>query len=406
MPEKRLQPKSYHAFHCIGADCDDTCCIGWLVNVDRSTYETYQSCEDPELGPRLRELVTINPGGTSDDNYARIQLSGPACPFLSESLCSIQKKLGEEYLSFMCSAYPRVTNMVDDVFHRSLDLSCPEAARIVLLDPNPMEFDEDDGAPHDPRLAHVSILRTSQSPYEHFRELRSFAIWLLQYRAYPVWKRLAILGSVCDELHEMAGEGSLAKAPEVLEEYRDSVCHNLLDDILDNQPPQPAAQLEMVLELIVGRIGSDFTPPRFLDCYRQFMQGIEWTEQSSMTDIGCCYAEAFSQYFAPFLNQHETMLEHYLVSYVHRTLFPLGPQEGSIRDHCLLLLVHYAVIQTVLIGVAGFHKTEFNTGHAIQVIQSATKTFAHSLTFPAHAKKILREHNMESCAALAMLMRN
>ena len=83
------------------------------------------------------------------------------------------------------------------------------------------------------------------------------------------------------------------------------------------------------------------------------------------------------------------MLEHYLVSYVHRTLFPLGPLEGSIRDHCLLLLVHYAVIQTVLIGVAGFHKTEFNTGHAIQVIQSATKTFAHSLTFPAHAMKIL-----------------
>ena len=406
MPEKRLQPKSYHAFRCIGADCDDTCCVGWLVNVDKPTYEAYQRCEDLELGPRLRELVTINTGGPSDDNYARIQLSGPACPFLSESLCSIQKKLGEEYLSFMCSAYPRVTNMVDDVFQRSLDLSCPEAARIVLLNPSPMGFDADEGAPHDPRLGHMSVLRTSQSPYEHFRELRGFAIWLLQYRAYPVWKRLAILGSVCDELHAMAVKGSLAGALDVLEKYRDSVGRNLLDDVLDNQPPQPEAQLEMVLELIVGRIGTDFTPQRFLDCYRQFMHGIEWTEKSSMTEIGRRYAEACSQYFAPFLNQHEYMLEHHLVSYVHRTLFPLGPQESSIRDHCMLLLVHYAVIQTVLIGVAGFHKTEFNTGHAIQVIQSATKTFAHSLTFPAHAKKILLGHNIESCIGLAMLMRN
>jgi lysine-N-methylase len=300
----------------------------------------------------------------------------------------------------MCSAYPRVTNMVDDVFQRSLDLSCPEAARIVLLNPSPMGFDADEGAPHDPRLGHMSVLRTSQSPYEHFRELRGFAIWLLQYRVYPLWKRLAILGSVCDELHERAD------ALEVLKEYRDSVCRNLLDDLLANRPPQPAAQLEMVLELIVGRIGSDFTPARFLDCYRQFMHGLEWTENSSMTDIGRRYAEACSQYFAPFLNRHEYMLEHYLVSYVHRTLFPLGPQESSIRDHGMFLLVHYAVIQTVLIGVAGFHKAELNSGHAIQVIQSATKTFAHSLTFPAHAKKILREHNMESCSGLAMLLRN
>ena len=327
--------------------------------------------------------MTINAGHPSDHNYARIKLSSPACPFLSEGLCSIQKKLGEEYLSFMCSAYPRVTNVVDDVLQRSLDLSCPEAARIVLLDPNPMQFDEDEGPPRDPRLGAMSSLSTSDKPYQYFREIRGFVIWLLQYRAYPLWKRLAILGSVCDELHEMTVDGSISETREVLEEYRDKVQRNLLDELLDNEPPQPAAQLGMVLELIVGRIGSDFTPARFVDCYRQFMHGIDWTETSSMTDIGRRYAEAFSQYFAPFLSEHEYMLEHFLVSYVHRTLFPLGPQEKSIRDHCMLLIAHYAVIQTVLIGLAGFRKTDFNTGHAIQVIQSSCKTFGHSLTFSA-----------------------
>jgi lysine-N-methylase len=350
----------------------------------------------------------MNTGNPSDDNYARIKLSSAACPFLSEGLCSIQKKLGEGYLSFMCSAYPRVTNVVDDVLQRSLDLSCPEAARIVLLDPNPMQFDEEEGPPRDPRLGPMSRLSTtptsngeSDKPYQHFREIRSFFIWLLQYRAYPLWKRLAILGSACDELHEMTSE-TLG----VLDEYRDTVHRNLLDRLMDNQPPQPAAQLEMVLELILGRIGSDFTPPRFLDCYRQFMQGVEWTESSSMTDIGSRYAKAYSQYFAPFLSRHEYMLEHYLVSYVHRTLFPLGPPERSIRDNCMLLIAHYAVIQTVLIGLAGFRKTDFNTSHAIQAIQSSTKTFGHSLAFPAHSLKIFHEHKIENCAELAMLMRN
>jgi lysine-N-methylase len=190
-PVKRLQPRSYHAFRCIGADCEYTCCVGWIVNIDKPTYEAYQRCDDPQIGPRLHELVTINTGHPSDDDYARIKLSGPACPFLSEGLCSIQKKLGEEYLSFMCSAYPRVTNVVDDVLQRSLDLSCPEAARIVLLDPNPMQFDEDEGPPRDPRLGAMSILNTmaptsnreSDNPYQYFREIRGFVIWLLQYRA-------------------------------------------------------------------------------------------------------------------------------------------------------------------------------------------------------------------------------
>ena len=144
-PVKRLQPHSYHAFRCIGAECEDTCCIGWIVNIDKRTYQIYQACDDAELGSRLHELVTINTAANSDDNYARITLSGPGCPFLSEGLFAIQKKLGEEYLSIMCASYPRVMNVVDGVLERSLDLSCPEAARLVLLDHSPMEFDEDEG---------------------------------------------------------------------------------------------------------------------------------------------------------------------------------------------------------------------------------------------------------------------
>jgi lysine-N-methylase len=369
-PVKRLQPQSYHAFRCIGADCEDTCCIGWIVNVDKHTFEAYQRSDDPELGPRLHELVTINSASNSDDNYARIALSGPGCPFLAEGWCSIQKKLGEEYLSIMCATYPRVMNVVDDVLQRSLDLSCPEAARVVLLNPNRMQFDEDEGSPHDPRLGHLSVLRTSNGksdkPYRHFREIRGFVIWLLQYRAYSLWKRLVILGSFCDQLHEMSAAGRHSETLEVLESYRDAVDRDLFGQALGTHRAQPAAQLELILELIVGRLGSDFTPPRFLACYQEFMQGIDWTAESSMDDIGRRYAAAHAQYYAPFMSQHEYMLEHYLVNYVHRTLFPLGPQESnrdlsvhhmaqSIRDQYLLLIVYYAIIQTVLIGVAGFH---------------------------------------------------
>jgi lysine-N-methylase len=366
-------------------------------------------------------LVTINNESPSDDNYARINLNGPSCPFLAEGWCAIQKKLGEQYLPIMCSAYPRVMNVVDDVLQRSLDLSCPEAARIVLLDPNPVEFDEDEGPPHDTRLAHLSVLHTSNGksdkPYRYFREMRGLVIWLLQYRGYPLWKRLVILGSLCDQLQEIAGAGLDTGIPEVLDAYRHGVDRDLFGEALNTHVAQPAKQLELVLELIVGRISSDFTAPRLLSCYKKFMQAMEWTMESSMDDIGRHYAAAHSQYYEPFMSRHAHMLEHYLVSYVHRTLFPLGPQESTrglsvhhiantIREQCLLMMAHYAIIQTLLIGMATFHQAQFSTAHVIQVIQSFTKAFEHSPSFPERALKILADKGVKSCASMAILIRN
>lgn len=420
-PPKRLQPSSYHAFRCIGADCEDTCCIGWIVNVDKSAYEGYQRCEDSTLGPKLRELVTINTDRASDDNYARIALSGPDCPFLADGWCSIQRNLGEQYLSIMCSQYPRVMNVVDDVLQRSLDLSCPEAARVMLLDPNLMQFDEEDGPPRDPRHGNLSILRTSDAtsakPYRYFREIRDCAIWLLQYRGFSLWKRIVILGSLCDQLQQTVDTGQNEQVPAVLEAYRDAVERDLFGAAVNSHRPQPAKQLELMLELIVGRIGSDFTAPRLLACYQKFMQSMEWSAESSLDDIGRRYLAAHQQYCAPFLSVHGYMLEHYLVSYVHRTLFPLGPQESTrglsiqhiaqtIRDQYLLMMAYYGVIQMLLVGMAAFHKEDFGVDEAIQVIQAFAKAFEHSPTYPERALKVLAEKGVSDCAMMAILLLN
>jgi len=419
IPERRLQPKSYHAFRCIGAECEDTCCVGWNVNVDKRTYEAYQSCPDPVLGPRVRELVAINAAGKSNDDYARIQLTSEGCPFLDQKLCSIHKTLGEEYLSSMCATYPRILNIVDDTLVRSLDLACPEAARIVLLNPNPMEFDEDNGTPGTPRDSLLPVMRTGDSnsakPYGYFLEIRDFIVWLLQYRKDPLWKRLVILGSFCDQLHASTGAGRQSEIPQVVDGYRDAVQRDLFAQAL-GQPANPAAHLEMIIELIVGRISSDFTAERFRDCYREFMQGLNWTAESSMSDLGTRYAAACREYYGPFISGHEYILEHYLASYVYRTLFPLGPSESrteltahrvarSIRDECLIMLIHYGTIQTMLIGGAAFHKSNFGAGHAVRVIQSFAKVFEHSIPFPDRALELLQAKRIDNCAGLAMFLR-
>lgn len=402
---KLLQPRYFEAFHCIGSTCEDTCCVGWIVNVDKPTYEKYQNCSSAEPASSLHTLITINENRSNDDDYARIALNGTTCPFLSESLCSIQQRLGEEYLPKMCATYPRNRNSVDDVFQQSLDLSCPEAARLALLNSAPIEFDEKEYTDGSIRPGYVpaldmSGLTASSEPYRSFRDVQRRVISLLQNRSYPMWKRLFMLGSVCEN---------------------PAMDLDALNDRIPNgfPPPSvpPAAQLEAVLELIVARIGADSSPRRFLECYREFMSGIEWTTESTMDDIARRYAEAHAQYYVPFMSRHEHILEHYLVNYAFRTLFPFGVPESNhrlcnnrvaspIRAQYMLMAAHYAITRTLLIGTAGFHKSAFGIDHVIKVVQSCTKTFEHSTTYPGQAIEILAEKTMTTPARLCVLFQD
>src|SRR5579871_296400 len=359
---KLLQPDYFDAFRCIGAACEDTCCTGWIVHIDRSTYGKYQSCTDPEIGPALHTLVTINEKSSNDDDYAKATLNRSVCAFLSEGLCAIQSRLGEEYLSNMCATYPRVVNRVGDEVQRSLDLSCPEAARLALLNSDPIEFVEREGAQASVLAAvDIAALGDSPEPYREFRAMRRRAIALLQDRSYPIETRLLMLG-----------------------------------DLAPGASPDPATQVEILSDLLVTRLTSDPCPRRFLECYQEFISGLQWTGESTMAEIGCRYTEACSRYYSLFMNRHEHILENYLVSYVHRTLFPLGVTESNQRlrnvrgaSQYALLAAHYSLVKGLLIGMAGFHQAALNAGHVVKLIQSCSKTFEHSITFPARAMEIL-----------------
>jgi len=388
--------------------------------VDRRTYDLYQNCSNSELKPSLTSLVTINTTSTDDDDYASITPNGTVCPFLSEGLCSIHQTLGEDYLSTLCATYPRIMNVVDGVLERSLELSCPEAARLALLDPDPMEFEslDEDG---NGRRASVSTIVTSGSqypdkPYRHFHEVRRLVLSLLQNRSYPLSSRLIILGYLCDKLNETSGHDQ-DDLPDIVRGYGDAIDRGLFNDLLCQSIASPETQLEIMAELIIYRITSDFTQRRFLDCYEEFMRGIGWGPDSTMAEIGIRYAEAYRQYYAPFMERHEYIMERFLVNYVYKTLFPFGPQESTqklsiyrrdspIFTQYILLVLHYAALKTVFIGMSGFHKGELGTAHLLKLIQSYAKAFEHSTAYPPHAVEVLAGKGMKNAASMAVLIQN
>ena len=67
---------------------------GWDVNIDRTTYQKYESL--PAMRPRLKEWFTVF--SEDEARNARINLDASArCPFFSQdSLCSIHRDFGEK----------------------------------------------------------------------------------------------------------------------------------------------------------------------------------------------------------------------------------------------------------------------------------------------------------------------
>ena len=123
------KPSYFDAFCCIASACPDSCCKEWDVQVDEKSAAYYRALPGA-LGDRLREVLHMEDGETV------MTIIHGRCPMWREDgLCRIQAELGEEALCHTCREFPRLTHDYGDFVEKGLELSCPEAARIILSAP-------------------------------------------------------------------------------------------------------------------------------------------------------------------------------------------------------------------------------------------------------------------------------
>lgn len=404
------QSRKYKEFQCVGAQCEDNCCTGWQVSVDRETYDKYQACSHPGLRPKLEQWIQIQPQSSNENAFAKIVLDGSSCPFLSEKLCSIQAELGEDHLSRTCATFPRIRNNAAGVVEQSLDLSCPEAARLCLTDPTPAAFDQVTPGPNERH----DLTGTSETPHPFYWEIRSAILSVLQNRAFPVAKRLVLAGHVCDKLDDLNARGGQSEIPQTLDGLTFGINVGLYADHLGLCSANAADQLTIVLELMTARMKLDFTPQRYLKQYREFVDGLDLKPGLSIQTSGARYAEACELQYLPFLASHEHMFEHYLIYYAYRTLFPFGPKplEDSVQEQrdlgrfasqYMLMASNFAIIRALMIGLAAHHGSDFGVDRAIQCIQGSSKALEHCTSYPPQALQILSGKGITNCAGMSVL---
>ena len=149
------RPAYYDRFQCLASACPDSCCREWSVQVDGEAEALYRRLPGP-LGEKLRSVLIREDGETV------FAVENGRCPmWRGDGLCRIQAELGEQALCRVCREFPRIRHDFGDFAELQLELSCPEAARLILLSsPEPcLTREEPDTDPAEYDRAEMSLLR-------------------------------------------------------------------------------------------------------------------------------------------------------------------------------------------------------------------------------------------------------
>lgn len=171
------KPAYYDSFRCLASRCPDSCCKEWDVDVDEASTARYRALPG-DLGDKLRQHLTETEDGI------QMAAENGRCPMWREDgLCRIQAEMGEDWLCDVCREFPRLHHDYGDFMELGLELSCPEAARLILTaEPEPpVTFQAPGGEEleYDPNA--MKILKAS----------RSWALTLLN--SYPASMALTLL---------------------------------------------------------------------------------------------------------------------------------------------------------------------------------------------------------------------
>jgi lysine-N-methylase len=337
-------------------------------------------------------------------------------------------------LSVTCATYPRAVSTNGGQAEHALNLSCPEAARLTLLDPDLLR---NGGWRVTRRNHYAAVLYDAVHPppqpkdmsdnshpsYETQLAIREFVLLLLTDRSYPLWQRLYLLGLFARRLQTLTSGADVAAwsdaNPEAVAQLlvaRAQVAIEFrLRSMMDEIEARPADRLQFVIELLRLRVSEPPVAARFLECIQVFELGLGCAKAKSEGEILEAYAEGDKRYYRPLMARHPHLLENYLINYVFKNSFPFGwrskhtvpgsTKASDAESEYLLLCAHATLAETLLIGMAAHYRETFDLVHVVKLVQSLAKAIEHSKQFLDQITACVQTRNLNNPHGFALLLK-
>ena len=319
-------PDYYDKFKCIAGACPDTCCAGWQIVIDEVSMKKYKNFK----GDYVWKVMACVDWETETFRQDKIK----RCAFLNkENLCDLYTNAGESYLCKTCSEYPRHTEEFEDVKEITLSISCPEVARILMEQLEPVNFitlekeeieETEDFSEFDPFL--FSILE----------DARKEMIAILQNRTLSIKERVMLVLGMAHDMQGRINRSDMFACSEVITKYTTEKARTFVRNHLEQRTQEEGERLtkemfEKLYKLEVLREDWETTLHK--------TQDILFSAKQGSYRLHC---EAFDNYKKehPEIDIHlEQILVYFLFTY-----FP-----GAVYDGMVFAKVQMAVYCTWMI---------------------------------------------------------
>lgn len=219
-------PDYYHEFRCIADKCDDTCCAGWQIVVDRNSLRKYRAVKG-SFRKRIWKSVDWRRETFRQDKEKR-------CFFLNDkNFCDMYTALGADSLCRTCRLYPRHVEEFEGVREITLSLSCPEVARILMNRIEPVSFrtvekeGDEEYEDFDPFL------------YSELLDARDVIREILQNRELPLRVRAGLVYGLSRDMQRRVNRQELFSCNEVLGKYQRPSAEKFVKDKIREGKEKP-----------------------------------------------------------------------------------------------------------------------------------------------------------------------
>lgn len=199
-------PDYYDEFECIAGECEDTCCAGWQIVIDKESLKKYWKETGPYKAKLHKSIDWLQKTFRQDKNKR--------CAFLKDdNLCEMYQKLGEKSLCKTCQSYPRHTEEFENVREISLSLSCPVVARMLLERKEPVQFQSEE------REGEEEFAGFDLFLYSNLLDAREILFSILQDRTMPIETRMVLCLGLAYDMENRVRSGNLFSCDMVFQRY-------------------------------------------------------------------------------------------------------------------------------------------------------------------------------------------
>jgi lysine-N-methylase len=216
--------------------------------------------------------------------------------------------------------------------------------------------------------------------------------------------RIIFLGIFMKKLQETLNDKKHVEIPAIIARYSNLINDNSLKDSLSEIPTSVTFQMQLLKELVDERLHQGVNSNRYTECFAEMLLGINYNSELSVEEIADNYRNVHQNFYSPFMDNREYILENYLVNMVYKNLFPLGGND--VFDEYVMLVIHYSLIKLHLIGISGYYKQEFSEDHVIKLIQSFSKVVEHNSLYLRHVSDLMKKNGYNTMSYMTILLKN